>query len=207
MQTSYFTRKSLVILGLMILPGTFSIETGFAQPPRRGDRSSRGRDDATNLLNVVRNREMAEKLKLTPEQEKQLGEIRSESFRGFRGGMNPDDFEKAKKESEEKALTVLNAEQKIAWQKMKEDALAAASKQDSSPQGPPSGGVVRAENTAVVGRGSIPDDKPPEGERAVVSFGPVAATTVALKVQKDEAEEDKGETKPYDVTADDTANL
>ena len=205
MRTSFLTRKTGLTLVLIILSGVLAQDDAFGQRPPRsgGDRGGRSRDDTSSLLMSIRNRETVEKLKLTPDQEKQLSDLRGEYFRGFRG-LSPEESEKARKETEDKALNILDAEQKQSWQKIKEAAQAAAGSPPAA--GGAVGGVVRAENSAVATRGAIPDEKPPEGERAVVSFGPVAAMKVSLK-EENEDEEDSKPSLPYDIDAAEEANL
>ena len=121
MRTLLLTRKQGVTLGLFVLIGGFFADNAWSQGRGRGgdrpDRVGRMRDDTSSLLMSMRKKEVLDQLKLTPEQEKQLGEIRNASFR-IPPGTSPEDFEKLRKETDEKAVNVLSAEQKLTWQKM-----------------------------------------------------------------------------------------
>ncbi len=191
MRTTSWSRDLRGTLGLIVVFGLLFSDIVWSQPPGRGDRGDRGdrrgmRDDPTNLLSAYRNPETAEKLSLSKEQTTQLEEIRRSSFR-FRG-MSPDEAEKARKENDEAAVKVLNAEQKLTWEKIK-DAAQASVAPAGSPSSPP-GGVVRTENAQPAFRGAIIDEKPPEGAKAVVSFGEVAARLAAEKNDADEIKQE-----------------
>ena len=195
MRTLLLTRKQGVTLGLFVLIGGFFADNAWSQGRGRGgdrpDRVGRMRDDTSSLLMSMRKKEVLDQLKLTPEQEKQLGEIRNASFR-IPPGTSPEDFEKLRKETDEKAVNVLSAEQKLTWQKIKaeaeagrqENSRAAGATPDAGRSGS-TGGIVRAVNTQTVTPGVITEEKPPEGARAVISFGPLAALRVSQAKAKE----------------------
>ena len=191
MRTMTWLRDLRATFGLIVVLGLLYSDVSWSQPPGRGDRGgdrSRGqRDDPTNLLSAYRNPETAEKLNLSKDQVNQLDEIRRSSFQRFRG-VSPDEFEKVRKENDETAAKVLNPEQKANWQKIKDTAQSSVAPA-ATPSSPP-GGVVRTENVPQPVRGSIPDEKPPEGAKAVVSFGPLAAKLAEEKNQADEVSQD-----------------
>jgi type II secretory pathway component GspD/PulD (secretin) len=216
MQTSSVTRRTCVILSLFVLGGTLLSDTAWSQGGGRrggGNRPGGMRDDPTNLLMAFRNKEVAEKLKLTSDQEKQLNEIRDAAFQGMRRINGPEEFEKARKENDEKATKVLTDDQKATWAKIKEDAQATVGKVEPATPAAVAGGVVRAEGAPAAVRGSIPDEQPPVGERAVVSFGSIAAAKAAEKEAEEEGADandqnrPQAESLPYDVVNREEPNL
>ena len=164
-----WTLSSVVILVLVF---AFH-EKAWSQRPNRGggDRPRSTRDDPTSLINALRNKEIAEKIGLTPEQQTQFEEIRSAASRSYRG-MSSVEFQAAKKANEEKVLGLLTDEQKSTWQKHVDEILSARPAEEANKAAPAeTGGAVRAENEQPSPKSNVPDNGPPAGAKTVVSFG------------------------------------
>lgn len=186
MKTNKFSLWTCWTLGFL-LAGMFVQDVAWSQGPRdRGNRGRRG--DPASFLLALQDRRFAPTLKLTKDQEEQMRKLGAESFGLWQKGLSREDFAQAAKEIEEKAVNVLDDNQKAIWEKRKQEILADVAKSDSSSNDRPprgddrpsrsdsnsSAGVLKAAEAPAPVRGTIPDDKPPEGEIAVISFGPNA---------------------------------
>lgn len=187
MRTSIFSRSNYWTVGLVLIAGLFVNEVAWCQGRNGGgggrDRRDGGGNRAPGMPKVdpasffwaLRDDKFVPTLKLTKEQEEQLKKIREENFSLFSRRLSPDEFTVATKELQEKAIGVLDDTQKATWEKRKQEILADVAKTDAAKRSDTgASGVARTEGSGANARGSIPDDKPPEGEIAVVSFGPNA---------------------------------
>ena len=190
MRTQYLLSAGFFrTLGLLVLFGTVLSDTAWSQGGNRNrDRRNGRSNDPTSLVSTYESDAVGPKLKLSDEQKKQLDGMRRSSF-GMGRGMTDEEFAKARKDVEEKAVNLLTDDQKQSWHIIKAEIQTEVTKNEVARSAVPAvtSGVVRAENTQPVVRGVMPDEKPPEGTRAVVSFGPVADERVLQNKADDEA--------------------
>ncbi|WP_373649042.1 hypothetical protein [Schlesneria sp. DSM 10557] len=183
-------------------------ETAWSQRSSRGggERTRSSRDDSTSLINSLRNKELVEKLGLTPEQQSQIDEIRQAATRSYRG-MSTAEFQAAKKANEDKVLNLLTDEQKATWQKHVEQATGtppagipggAPGSGGSENSSAPSGGSTSVESDLPNAKAAVPDNGPPPGAKTVISFGPEAD----LKAAQHEAAEKEAAREALEEQAD-----
>ena len=189
MRTSFFSQNHLWTLGLLVLSGVLPKVTLLGRNrDRRFDRRGGGGDRSmpgvipTSFLVAVRDDNFAKTLKLTKEQDDQLRKLREESFGLGRRQLSGAEMAQAMKELDDKGLALLDDDQKAICRKSRKlEIIAAAAKSEDGPSrsdlgsSSSAGGVIRAETApACRSAGAIPDEKPPEGEIAVISFGALA---------------------------------
>ncbi len=188
MRSSLFSRNHCWTLGLLVLIGLFCFgDFAQSQENRRG--GGRRRGDPSNFLTALWDEKFTATLNLTKDQLDQFQKLRMEVYALRDKQLGRDEFIQAAKEIDERAVNLLTDEQKAIWQKRKEEILAERAKADApspekpatpDPAIPTNSGVTRTEDATPVIRGTIPDEKPPEGAKAVISFGPVAVGKPAL---------------------------
>lgn len=133
--------------------------------------------DPNSFLTNIRDDNFRNQLELSEQQNEDLDNLRNEirSFFGeqFRSGMppNPEDMQKRMAEFESRAVKLLNNNQQQIWEKRKVE-IAQQAPGDPGRGGPP--GVVPAPTAGPpmpIKRAPIPNEAPPEGESASLSFG------------------------------------
>lgn len=181
MNKKMFSRDSLHAAGILAFVFIFSLQAVWSQDGQRDRR--RPRRDPSSFMSAYRDDDFAASLKLTAEQKTKLDKFRGD-LRGLRDKFRePDEFARAAKEIDEKAVAELNDTQKTVWETKRTELFAEDAKegrnntansanQNTAPATPAaSSNEKKSETTQPVARGSIPDEKPPEGAIAVASFG------------------------------------
>lgn len=188
MRSSFFYRGGCWTLGLVIFSSLFFNDAAWSQGQR-----TRSRND-NNFFTLLReDKTFASNLKLSKDQEGQVSKLREELMGLFRKRLGRDEWVQAAKEIEEKAIALLDDSQKAVWEKRKQEATAQddsrrdGSRRDSGSSErsstSDSGAPAASSNT----RATILDEKPPEGEIAVVSFGAKAAAKLAKEKEEDDS--------------------
>lgn len=167
MKSTFFSRNRWV-LGLVSLISFAVTDLAWSQGNRRqgGNQQMSRRGDRTSFLSVFRDdKTFADSLKLTDDQAKKIADMRMELMSQFRT-MSPTEYATAKKEYDEKALALLNDDQKALWEKQKQ----ADGGKTEVPATEKSTTVEAAAETPV--EPARMDEKIPEGAKMEASFGP-----------------------------------
>lgn len=176
MKSTFFSRNRWV-LGLVSLISLTVTDLAWAQGRRQGggggnrggDQQMSRRGDPNSFLSVFRDdKTFADSLKLTDDQTKKIADMRMELMAQFRT-MSPTEYATAKKEYDDKALALLDEDQKAIWEKHKQ---AQTEKTESRTQEKTVAVETPAEATPEPAR---LDEKIPEGAKMEASFAPNAA--------------------------------
>ena len=223
MRTSFFSRNNLSMLGLLVLSGFILSDIAWAQSQRdrrggggdrRNDRSGSMRGDPTSFMTAIKDDKFAPKLNLTKEQEDQFKKLRDDSYKLFGNNLSKEELAQAMKDRDEKAIGLLDADQKATWETRKLEILAEIAKTDSGTsekssktESSASNGVIRSESASPAVRGTMPNEKPTEGEIAVISFGVNAVAKADNAEFQPDAVDPDVQLKTSSTTSSTTANL
>ncbi|MBM4077023.1 MAG: hypothetical protein FJ267_15445, partial [Planctomycetes bacterium] len=155
-----------------------------------GGRSGRRRGgffgrDNVSLMFALRDEAFAEKIALTEEQKKKFEELRMEIFAAFRSVQSREEMPNMMKEFEQKAVDILNEQQKTIWASRKEElekelkerkerdaAIEAERANQKSENSDSANSTPPSETPPVrVPRMTLVEEKVPEGAKVTASFG------------------------------------
>lgn len=189
MQKSLFSQNRYFVAGILAFVFLLTCQSLWSQDDRR-ERRSRRRDPSSFLSAYRYDESFVKSLDLTAEQKKKLDQL-SVDMRGLRDKFREqDEFARAAKEIDEKAIGELTDTQKTAWETKRAELFAEDARNARSDRAPaetttttpatPAATTTtnKTDNSQNVSRGSIPDEKPPEGAIAVASFGANSKTKV-----------------------------
>ena len=179
-----FSQNRYVVAGILAFVFFFTVQSVWSQEDR-GNRRSRRRDPSSFLSAYRYDEPFVKSLNLSAEQKQKLDQLTIE-MRGLREKFRePDEFARAAKEIDEKAIVELNDTQKTSWETKRAelfaedgrdarnsaDRNAAAERNPGTATTTPANNANKTESAQTLNKGSIPDEKPPEGAIAVASFG------------------------------------